>query len=99
MDDARIRQLTEEVLAALQSPAGSEGAGGLEARVAALERAVSRLQPAPGAPAAAPPPATVHVHAHPALQVIASVPGGGERCVLEPDKPCVQSGACRSLGH
>jgi hypothetical protein len=97
MDDARIRQLTEEVLAALQSPpAGSPGAD-LEARVAALERMVARLQPAPEP--SGPPPATVHLHTHPALQVITSVPGGGDRCVLEPDKPCVQSGACRSLGH
>jgi hypothetical protein len=97
MDDARIRQLTEEVLAAVRSgPAGAETPG-LEARVAALEAAVSRLLPA-AAPA---PPAVVHVHAHahPALQVLPAVPAGGERCVLEPDKPCVQSGACRSLGH
>jgi hypothetical protein len=84
------------VLAALQSPPGAEASGDLEARVAALERAVSRLLPAAAPPAPAP---AVHVHTHPALQVIASVPAGGERCVLEPDKPCVQSGACRSFGH
>jgi hypothetical protein len=27
------------------------------------------------------------------------VPGGTDRCVLEPDRPCVQSHACRTLGH
>ena len=96
MDDARIKQLTEEVLAAVGSAPAGAPAAGLEARVAALEAAVSRLLPAP---AAAPTAAVVHVHAHPALQVLPSVPTGGERCVLEPDKPCVQSGACRSLGH
>ena len=94
MDDARIQQLTQEVLSALRSaPEGSRGTD-LEARVAALEAAVARL-----APAAVPAPAAVHVHAHPALHVLATVPGGGDRCVLEPDKPCVQSGTCRSLGH
>ena len=97
MDDARIRKLTEEVLAALESPPAGSPVTELEARVAALERVVVRLKPAAETPA--PPPAVVHVHAHPALQVIQSVPGGGDRCVLEPDKPCVQSGACRSLGH
>ena len=40
----------------------------------------------------------VHVHPHPSLQVL-SVPGGSDRCVMEPDKPCVHSGACRVLGH
>jgi hypothetical protein len=95
MDDDRIRQLTEEVLAAVGSaPAGSSVAD-LESRVAALETAVAGIQPA--APTS--PPAVVHVHAHPALQVLTNVPSGGDRCVLEPDKPCVQSGACRSLGH
>jgi hypothetical protein len=97
MDDARIRQLTEEVLAALQSEPARSSAVGLEARVAALEAAVTRLQP-PAAAAPAP-PAVVHVHAHPALQVLPNVSAGGDRCVLEPDKPCVQSGACRSFGH
>jgi hypothetical protein len=27
------------------------------------------------------------------------VPGGGDRCVLEPDQPCTNSGTCRSFGH
>jgi hypothetical protein len=96
MDDARIQQLTHEVLAALKAAPDASRATDLEARVAALEAAVARLQPSrPPAPA----PAAVHVHAHPALHVLSTVPAGGDRCVLEPDKPCVQSGACRSLGH
>jgi hypothetical protein len=95
MDDARIRQLTAEVLGELRRPAEGAASPDLEARVAALEAAVARLQGAP-APAARPP--EVHVHAHPALRVLA-VPGGEGRCVLEPDKPCVESHACRTFGH
>jgi hypothetical protein len=38
------------------------------------------------------------VHASPALRVL-NVPGGGDRCVMEPDKPCTESHACRVLGH
>lgn len=93
MDDARIRQLTEEVLSALQEDAEAPRVTHLETRVAALEAAVARLQPP------SPSPVAVHLHPHPALQVLSNVPAGGDRCVLEPDKPCVQSGACRSLGH
>ena len=97
MDDARIRQLTEEVLAQI----GGAGSGlpphDLESRVATLEAAVARLQ------AASPPPspageAHVHVHTHPSLQVL-RVASGSDCCVVEPDKPCVQSGQCRALGH
>jgi hypothetical protein len=96
MDDTRIRELTDEVLSQIGAGGGSAPAG-LEARVAALEATVSRLQlgVAARAPAA---PATVHVHTHPSLEVL-SVAGGSDRCVMEPDKPCVQSGACRVLGH
>ena len=40
------------------------------------------------------------LHVHPSHQLL-DVPGGSTdgRCVLEPDKPCVQSGQCRTLGH
>ena len=95
MDDARIRELTDEVLAQIGAGGGSSPAG-LEARVAALEATVARLQVGAARPAAL--PASVHVHPHPSLQVL-SVPGGSDRCVMEPDKPCVHSGACRTLGH
>jgi hypothetical protein len=95
MDDTRIRELTDEVLS--QIGGGSAPApAGLEARVAALEATVARLQR--GAPRPPAPTAAVHVHTHPSLQVL-GVPGGSERCIMEPDKPCVQSGACRTLGH
>jgi hypothetical protein len=97
MDDARIRRLTAEVLGELRRPAEPAVSPDLEARVAALEAAVARLGAAPAA-AAAPRPAEAHVHIHPALRVL-GVPGGSDRCVLEPDKPCVQSGTCRTLGH
>ena len=95
MDDRRIRELTDEVLSQIGAGGGSAPAG-LEARVAALEVTVARLQL--GATHPPPAPAAVHVHTHPSLQVL-SVPGGADRCVMEPDKPCVHSGSCRVLGH
>jgi len=96
MDDARIRLLTEEVLAQIGGGTGPGPASpDLEARVAALEAAVARLH----GPTFPPPrEAHVHVHTHPSLQVLA-VGSGSDRCVVEPDKPCVQSGQCRALGH
>lgn len=98
MDDARIRRLTEEVLAQIGGvTAAGADAPDLESRIAALEAAVARLQ---GSAAPSPPPreAHVHVHTHPSLQVL-SVGSGSDRCIVEPDKPCVQSGQCRALGH
>jgi hypothetical protein len=95
MDDKRIRELTEEVLSQIGTGGGSSPSG-LEARVAALETAVARLQLGSSARPAAPP--ALHVHAHPSLQLL-NVAGGSEHCVMEPDKPCVQSGSCRVLGH
>ncbi len=104
MDDARIRQLAEEVLSKLAVPADPV-AGDLEARVAALEAAMRELRAerggaAPGAPAVVVTQTQVgiHAHPHPSLQVL-GVAGGGERCILEPDKPCVHSGQCRAFGH
>jgi hypothetical protein len=93
MDDARIRELAAEVLKDLRRAPESAARPDLEARVAALEAAMARLRGGP--PPAAP---EVHVHTHPALRVL-NVPGGQGPCVLEPDKPCVESHACRTLGH
>jgi uncharacterized protein YceH (UPF0502 family) len=62
MDDARIRELAEEVLRELRAPSASAAGGvrgDLEARVAALEAEVARLRRQ--IPAAAAEPA-VHVH-------------------------------------
>ena len=95
MDDNRIRELTEEVLSQLREAGGAASAD-LESRVAALEATVARLPLGTARPAAA--PTAVHVHTHPSLQVL-SVPAGSERCIMEPDKPCVHSGGCRVLGH
>ena len=95
MDDSRIRELTEEVLSQLQEGGGPASAD-LESRVAALEATVARLQLGAARPSA--PATAVHVHTHPSLQVL-SVPAGSERCLMEPDKPCVHSGGCRVLGH
>lgn len=96
MDDGRIRQLTGEVLSQIRGAASPESAD-LEGRVAALEAAVRSLQ---GSTAATTAVVVTHTHAHPhpSLQVL-GVPAGADRCCMEPDKPCVQSGQCRVLGH
>ena len=102
MDDTRIRELAEEVLRDLRAPASDPGVrAGLEARVAALESEVARLRRA--LPVVSETPA-VHVHLeapareHPSHGRLG--PGAGsDRCVMEPDKPCVQSGQCRSFGY
>jgi hypothetical protein len=103
MDDARIRELAEEVLRELRAPSAEPGVrGGLEARVAALESEVARLRQQRALPVVSEAPAVhVHVeaaHEHPSHGRLG--PGGGsDRCLLEPDKPCMQSGQCRSFGH
>jgi hypothetical protein len=99
MDDERIRQLTAEVLSQVHGGSGAGERGDLEQRVAALERTVRALE---AGTASAPPPTTVHVHTHPhthpSLQLLGPS-AGSDRCIMEPDKPCVQSGMCRTLGH
>ena len=104
MDDARIEQLRREVLSQLGSSPTERATHDLESRVAALEAAVADLlgghhrdawlqgsnpRSLPTAPRG---------YAHPSLQVLGPG-GGGDRCVMEPDKPCVQSHACRTFGH
>ena len=97
MDDTRIAELAALVLADLrapQAPQAMSSASSLEGRVQALEAAVHVLQHAR--------PVAVAVAAsrptHPSLRLLA-LAGGGERCVMEPDKPCVESGMCRTFGH
>lgn len=105
MDDERIKQLTQEVLADLVRPAEADlpGAADLEARIASLEAEVRGLRG--GAPAGTAGPvvaAAVVVSAerpsHPSFRLFDLGPGT-RHCVMEPEKPCVQSGACRNLGH
>ena len=103
MDDERIKQLTQEVLADLARPAESDlsGAADLEARIASLEAEVRGLRG--GAPAGGPLVAAAVVvsaerPSHPSFTLFDLGPGS-RQCVMEPDKPCVQSGACRNLGH
>jgi len=96
IDDARIQKLRAEVLGQLDAARPTEEVSGLEARVAALEAAVAAL--AGGARPAPPRIAIGSPAAHPSLQALA-VGGGTEHCVMEPDKPCVQSHACRVFGH
>jgi hypothetical protein len=95
VDDERIKQLTAEVMAALRapeaSPSASPSSASLEDRVAALERAVRATAPVSVQ--------VVTAAVHPSQSLLGpSAPPGG-RCVMEPDKPCVQSGMCRTLGH
>jgi len=103
MDDAKIKQLTEEVLSQIRGGGGASESLDLESRVAVLEAAVRALQGAGVAPAAS---TTVVVTqggatpAHPSLSLLGPGGGGtGNPCILEPDKPCVGSGQCRTLGH
>ena len=88
---------------------GSPGGSGLEARVAALESVVAQLvSPQLGVdawgkrlgPRDATAPLTMgHAPAHPSFQVF-TLPGPApDRCVMEPDKPCVKSHACRTFGY
>jgi len=101
MDDTRIRELAQEVLAKLRESPGHEVAD-LETRVARLEAAVRRLEAAHGAAPAQAASTTVVVaqttSAYPSLQNFGPKPVG-EHCCLEPDKPCVGSGQCRAYGH
>ena len=108
MDDQHIRELAEEVLRELRNPSAQPAVrADLEARVAALESEVARLRQQRGLPVVAGEAPAVHVHveaAPPHAHEHASHgrigPGiRSESCVLEPDKPCVQSGQCRSFGH
>jgi len=70
------------------------GMAELETRVATLERAVSELAGSRAATAPAGRPA------HASFILLGPVGNpGSDRCVMEPDKPCVQSGACRTFGH
>ena len=94
MDETRIAKLRAEVLGDLDATRPPAEASGLEARVAALEAAVFSSGRGPAAPAVLARPG-----AHPSLQVLGPGGGTGDRCVMEPDKPCVQSHACRTFGH
>lgn len=101
MDDARIQSLRQEVLAQLRDGTAREAdRSGLEARVAALEAALAQLaaRGMPGGPAGAPAPTTAG-SGHPSFQLFAVAGPSPERCVMEPDKPCVKSHACRTFGY
>ena len=79
MDDGRIKQLSDEVMAQL-------GRDEASAKPAASGRQA---------------PLVLNLTViHPSHQVL-DVPSGSTdgRCVLDPSRPCVQSGQCRSLGH
>jgi hypothetical protein len=98
VDDAKIAELTAEVLLDLKAPRAAiptpSSTWDLETRVAALEAVVfpPRAQVSPVIAVAA-------IQAvHPSHELLG--PGsGGDRCVLEPDKPCVGSGQCRTFGY
>jgi len=102
MDDARIEQLRREVLSQIGSSPTERATHDLESRVAALEAAVADLLGGHHRDAwlqgARLLPTAPRGYAHPSLQVLGPG-GGGDRCVMEPDKPCVQSHACRTFGH
>jgi hypothetical protein len=94
MDDERIRQLAQEVLADLARPAEKDtpGMADLETRVRALESVVGELRGRA--------PVLVERPAHASFILLGPAGNpGSDRCVMEPEKPCVQSGACRTFGH
>ena len=96
IDDSRIEKLRAEVLGQIDDRGHEPAeAAGLEARVAALEAAVAAL----GGGRGAPPRPPAGPASHPSLQVLGAGGATGDRCVMEPDKPCVQSHACRTFGH
>jgi hypothetical protein len=100
MDDERIRQLTQEVLADLARPAEADLSGVTD--LEALESEVRGLRGGAPAGTAGPVVAALVVSAerpsHPSAHLFELGPGS-RQCVMEPDKPCVQSGACRNFGH
>ena len=99
IDDSRIRELAEEVLAQLRD-GRSEGSTDLEARVALLEAAVHRLQLRTGGLPLQPWSSWCRRRLlPPGCGLLGPSGGAGNACVLEPDKPCVGSGQCRSFGH
>ena len=105
MDDERIKQLTQEVLADLVRPAEADlsAATDLEACIASLETEVRGLRGEALAGTAGPVVAAAVVvsaerPSHPSFRLFDLGPGT-RHCVMEPDKPCVQSGACRTFGH
>jgi hypothetical protein len=101
MDDARIQSLKQEVLAQLREGAAAEvDRSGLEARVAALEAVVGQLVGRGAGPGSAPSTPTLgHATTHPSFQVFTLAGPASDRCVMEPDKPCVKSHACRTFGY
>jgi hypothetical protein len=95
VDDERIKALTAEVMEVLHPSAGTSHSSpdtmNLEDRVTALEKAVQASVPRTVG--------IVSLSVHPSQSLLGpSAPPGG-RCVMEPDKPCVQSGMCRTFGH
>jgi hypothetical protein len=101
MDDSRIRQLSEEVLGQLRRGGTTEGRS-LESRVAALETAVARLTGGQVAVVTSSSGPCHDAHpspsGHPSTQLLKVVGSVNGMCVLEPDKPCNNSGACRTFG-
>ena len=100
MDDARIQSLRQEVLAQLREGAATEaGRAGLEDRVAALEATVGQLVARWGTGGAGAPATGAGGIVHPSFQVLTLATPSSDRCVMEPDKPCVKSHACRTFGY
>lgn len=91
MDDERIKQLADEVMAQLGRPTPLELA----------QRALTRDERQPAA-AAAPviSVVAVAVTVHPSHAKFDVESGASDgRCVLEPGRACSGSGQCRTLGH
>ena len=102
MDEARIEEIRRAVLERLSAAPREAEEGSLEARVSALERTVAALVHGEAAPRAKAPAPPRERRSHPSLVVFALPAEAGTepgRCVMEPDRPCTESHACRTFGH
>lgn len=88
--EARVASL-EARLQQLQGTAPAQAQGACASNITAVAVA------APNSTATA--VVTAQIAAHPALQLMQISGSSDGRCVLDADKPCTGSGACRTFGH
>lgn len=105
VDQTRIDEIARDVLSKLAEPStGAEDRPDVDARLAALERAVfggRAVEPSAAAPTVGAQSVSVTIASQPhPSEGLLRVAGGAEGgpCILEPGKPCEKSGRCRTFG-